>query len=744
MTIKNRHEKERHQQAPKLLELDAAVVSQTKSQISTIVADIAAMAGKSLELQEYVRELLPKVVSAMAASGAAFWNVDSDGQWQLVGHVNLPFRLLDENLDESALLDQVESLLEEAIQTPSNRHQTAFEARQPREASSNNPFSLASSKFARPSKLHQRLLDQVAREMQPVLIPPGDSAAFDDRPTNPTDEFLIYVPVPVEAILGRWWLQVIQPPSGGVATQRGYLRFVAQIADLVADFLKSCRLRAFEQQSQLFRLSERLFEHVSHDLSEKKLLQSMIQSLRELTAADQVFLMHRSSLREMWHITATSSMQEVDRASEGMKCISDAVNEVVALCPVDGTWYRLSRDRREPASKDPATAIDRFNAVFASALSGWIPLVGADQNSQTGIGVLVYWSWPSDRPDQKRLVELLPNAQRLARIALKIINPSSMINAFESVHPKMGFLKRLVFQSFQSLAMRVILGCLALVAIALIPVPLTLRAPATLEPVAQTRYYAPSDSQIKSIYVDYGDRVTAGQVLLELEDRNLSALLDDAIANQVKSLQRQHEVEIRLLREDQLPSSTRHELEAELETLRAISNHQESRVDYLRTKAETLIVRAKEDGVVATWNAKQLLADRPVRVGQWLLAVYQEEGPWMVEARIPEHQVGRFIDTARASQASTMDASVILDSHPMNTIPAVYSDSLSCASLTTLGPNGNQSELLVRFNVPVSSLPHRSAGAAAQLKLSMGRGVLIQSLCGDALAKVWAKVRLWL
>ncbi len=127
--------------------------------------------------------------------------------------------------------------------------------------------------------------------------------------------------------------------------------------------------------------------------------------------------------------------------------------------------------------------------------------------------------------------------------------------------PSRTWAQRLVVSSFRSTAIRVSLIALVLVGIAMIPVPLRLRTPATLEPVEQSRYFAPSDARIKSVLVDYGDRVQPGQILLELEDRNLATLLDDATANHIKSTQRIHEIELRLLREDHLQASARHELE---------------------------------------------------------------------------------------------------------------------------------------------------------------------------------------
>ena len=77
------------------LALDNAFVQQTKDQIRAIVENIAKLAHTPIEPREFVLAVLPKIASAMGASGAALWQQFPDLTWRLLGNLDLPIALLD-------------------------------------------------------------------------------------------------------------------------------------------------------------------------------------------------------------------------------------------------------------------------------------------------------------------------------------------------------------------------------------------------------------------------------------------------------------------------------------------------------------------------------------------------------------------------------------------------------------------------------------------------------------------------
>ena len=379
--------------------------------------------------------------------------------------------------------------------------------------------------------------------------------------------------------------------------------------------------------------------------------------------------------------------------------------------------------------------------MFSAAAVAWLPLFGGTSKQPNGVGCILYWSWPAKRPESAALEQLAERAQILGRLGLDAIRPPQLLNAIDRSERKSQSLGGRAIQCLLSRWGRFAMATAAILSIALIPVPLRIVAPATLQPTIQFRHYAPMDARITKVHVDYGQSVTAGQVLLELEDRQLSNLLDDAVSQQLKSKERRRDIEARLLRGDHLPNDTRNELEGELETLRALASNEQLRIESLRKQMELLTIHATEDGVVATWNARQMLQDRPVRVGQVLLMIHQPNGPWSADTRLNQQDVGKFLRTVRHGVPT---AHCALASHPNQSIPAIYLPNGSAAMISTSQDDSHESTLCVKFAIPVCELPQRNAGSSARVTIDIGQGPLAWSVFGDALVSLWAKVRLWI
>jgi hypothetical protein len=195
-----------------------------------------------------------------------------------------------------------------------------------------NPFYVPV--LYRPSASHASILNCVAKERQPILVPPGGTRLSSDRPENPTEDFLIFAPVPYDSSAGQLWLQVIQPATGGPTTQRGFLRFVAQIADLTAEYLRSHRLQFLESQQASLETLERL-------LSELPLLPNANQRQHELlkTAArtascEQLFLVMRRSASSRWQVVGASDVTVVDANADGIQAAVASVKHLTARSSV--------------------------------------------------------------------------------------------------------------------------------------------------------------------------------------------------------------------------------------------------------------------------------------------------------------------------------------------------------------------------------------------------------------------------
>jgi multidrug efflux pump subunit AcrA (membrane-fusion protein) len=658
--------------------------------------------------------------------------------------------------------------------------------------------SVTHSQRQRPSVAHQLLLAKVHQERQPVLVPPGasnrespDRRTSQDRhlPENPTPMALIFAPVPVDSSLGVWWLQVVQPPSGGIATQRGYLRFVAQIADLTADFLKTYRLREHQYQTRINSATSGLLSLASTTKTSTpsaELLTSIISRVRDVLDCDQAFLIHRSRRNQSWRTIAASGMRSVNSQSDGSLAISKAADWFIGMSRHSQEPYSpasmLAEDRRPQkdnrdqegtisirfassaitqkpqeehldssgeefsrASKPGDESILRFNAMFSSAITSWIPLFMDPPRHETGVGLMIYWSWPASRPSQEKLDQLLQHIQQVTSVVLQAARPVELAAWTGNSHSRnRNFSSRLYGLLKSRVAVSALTFCL-LIGAGFIPVQSFLISPATIIAANQNRHYASSDATVRSVHVDYGQEVKAGQILLELEDRNLQQLFEQTEAEMRQIEQQILAINSRLLRDQQLPDSNRLVLEGELDTLRKLAPKTATRLNDLREQKEALKIRAVSDGVVTTWNASQILRDRPVKTGQLLISVQSNDSPWMIEARMPQHQSGRFLKLSEEQSTSDkpIEAQFSLASQPLRNIPAVYRPSEKGTIVALSGDSFHESIYRIRFAIPKINDTSISSGSAASLRIEAGRVPLWKALLGDALNGAWAKWRLW-
>ncbi len=147
---------------------------------------------------------------------------------------------------------------------------------------------------------------------------------------------------------------------------------------------------------------------------------------------------------------------------------------------------------------------------------------------------------------------------------------------------------------------------------------------------------APFDGYIDAVFVRPGDVVKEGDLLMQLQDRDL--LIEEA---EVLSEIRRFAAEAELAEaEGRL---------AELRVARATRQQAEARYELIRHRLERVQVRAPFDGVVVQGDLRDRLG-APVRQGEVLLQVSKTEGLY-VEIRLPERDIDLIGD--RRSGAAT-------------------------------------------------------------------------------------------
>ena len=169
-----------------------------------------------------------------------------------------------------------------------------------------------------------------------------------------------------------------------------------------------------------------------------------------------------------------------------------------------------------------------------------------------------------------------------------------------------------------------------------------------MQPKLRREVFARSDGIVEKIDVRQGQKVAAGDVMVILDKPQLDfefgrlARRDSDRSGRGSPQSKPRAwppiATARRTRPDKVNQLTAEEEEAK-SSLASLLKQQR----ILRAQRHDLELRSPLDGTVLTWNAKDLLAARPVARGQSLLTVADLAGDWVVELQVADNRIGHVL-----------------------------------------------------------------------------------------------------
>ncbi|MGE0379069.1 MAG: efflux RND transporter periplasmic adaptor subunit, partial [Planctomycetaceae bacterium] len=264
-------------------------------------------------------------------------------------------------------------------------------------------------------------------------------------------------------------------------------------------------------------------------------------------------------------------------------------------------------------------------------------------------------------------------------------------------------------------------------ALALVPWDYRVEGLGKTMPVKQREVFAPWDGDVVEILVESGQRVKAGDPLVRLESDDLR----EAHVKATTELSGKKEL-LKTL-DKQIDTAQRDEDAARYETEWTRTNAElpglEEHVRVLDERLTGLTVRAPIDGVVATFQVRQKLQDRPVRRGEVLLEVMDDTGDWRLELEVPEYRMGHLLKALAGSEKGTL---------PVEYVLATAVETSYEADVTMIATRTNESEeegtiVEVFADINPDTLPSRRIGAEVEAKINCGKRSLGYVLFGDVI-----------
>jgi len=230
---------------------------------------------------------------------------------------------------------------------------------------------------------------------------------------------------------------------------------------------------------------------------------------------------------------------------------------------------------------------------------------------------------------------------------------------------KLGRLLRIVRQRRVAVLLVVALVFAVVGLLAVVPADFSIEARGTLQPEIRRHLFAPADGVVENVLAEHGAKVAQGEPLLLLRDPRLD--LDySRVSGELQTAQaRLDAVQAKRSSRNTSPDAREEarQLAAEEEQLKEQVRGLETQQQQLSKLHDELRVTSPISGVVLTWNTKDVLQDRPVKQGQALVTVADPAGPWVLEVRVPDADVGHLL-AAQQHSGSPLPVSFLLATDP--------------------------------------------------------------------------------
>lgn len=579
-------------------------LEQTKSLIKTLVNEISDLSKSDIPADQFYPAVLQRIVQALAAIGGAIWLLDEQRRLRLSYQLNMADNLIDQEGEDA--------------------------------------------------QKHGRLLARMLSNRSSELVPPGAMIGEEQLEGNPTKFLLVLSPLSSnKEVVGM--IEVFQRPEAPPPTQRGYLRFLEQMCQLIGGWLKSQTLQRVAGRQQLWQQADQFARLVHNNLDLRDTAFTIANEGRRLIECDRVSVAtcHGRSTK----VVAISGQDTIENRSNIVTALNRLATRVVAAG--EPLWYDGTTEDLPPQLEE---AIEEYVDLSHGRTVTVLPIRRPEQvvegdiqskkqtqredNSQRPIiGALIVEQIETQlsRETLQSRVDLVYEHSCRA-----LANSLSFNNLF--LMPVWRTLGRATWM-FRGDAKQKTLAICALVVAAIIAmfvvyIDFDLRANGELKPAVERQVFALTDGEIEEVFVDHGSVVKAGDPLVRLKDTNLEVQIEEVNGKRQAAIKQKQSLSFQRLSSSSMTDLDRNRLAGEEAEVDEQLRSYEAEMKLLQEKKSALVRTSPIDGVVVTWDVKNMLRARPVVTGQVLMAIADTTKDWYLELEMPEKRM-MYLDQAR-------------------------------------------------------------------------------------------------
>ncbi|MEX0794674.1 MAG: HlyD family efflux transporter periplasmic adaptor subunit [Pirellulaceae bacterium] len=649
-------------------------LEKTKQQIREMIQEIAKFSKQDVPPEEYFREVLPKIVSALAAVGGAVWMFDKERRPRLIYQINLSRPLLDPANDDGIR--------------------------------------------------HLKLIESVFRGAPAQLVPPQSGGPEEHSAGNPTNSLLVVAPISDEDEV-EGVIEIFQRPDAQPASQRGYLKFLEQMSGLASEWIKTRKLKDFSDRQSLWAKIEQFSRSVHENLDLRQTAYTIANEGRRLIGCDRVSVVLRR--RGRWRVEAISGQDVFDNRSTQVTLLGKLASRVIETG--EEFWFSGHTDDLSPQLESAVHDYVDDSHTKAIAI---IPLrrpehatdnlareEGEEERKYNGeiLGALVV----EQIEDSSQAAEFAKGVELISEHSSRALANSADYNAIPLTPLWRLMAKSRILVEARNLPKTVLISLaviVAIVAMFVIPGPFRLSGNATLLPVVQRDVFVNVEGEVVEVLVRHGDMVEAGQLLARLQNNELDQRHKQLTGEQDKTLSTIEGIDFRKRRGgSDLSSSDRLQLDIELGQAKQRHTHLIEQVELLEKKMEKLNIVSPINGMVVSWDVRDTLMQRPVAPGQVLMTVVDTEQEWHLEIKMPEkrmqHIEKRLVELGSEQK---MKVTYIMASDPGTQLEGTVKE------IQRLAQSDSADGQIVKIKVAINrdDITHLRSGATATAKVDCG------------------------
>jgi len=476
-------------------------------------------------------------------------------------------------------------------------------------------------------------------------------------------------------------IEIFQRPDTAPDTQRGYLRFLQQMCELAAEWLRSQKLRTLGDRQTLWQQSDSFARAAHESLDLKETSHIVANEGRRLIGCDRVSVAIKTGRK--CKVQAISGQDTIESRSNIVAALNKLATRVVAAG--EPLWHDGQTEDLPPQIEE---ALEDYVDQSYGRNIAVLPLrepqrgTGKEETAATGeldrdnahrgevIGALIVEQIESDLPPEvfhARCDLVYEHGTRA------IANSMSHTNLFlMPVWRALGRASWIIKARTLPKTLAVVGLVVGLILAGIfVPLDFDLEAEGTLLPQVRREVFANIDGEVIDVYVKENQVVAEGDPLLALRNPDIEIELEE--------LQGQIQVKIREFgrlkaqlkeRRSIQDRGERAALETqtyELETELANLNR---KFELKKERAADLVVKAPIAGTVVSWEVEKMLRARPVMTGQVLMEIADLTQPQYLELRMPEKREGHLDEYIASTNVEELEVEYILASDPDATLPA--------------------------------------------------------------------------